>query len=83
MVRRQPGEIIITLESEEKHYPYERLSVNFNSTDQEILDAVQPVLLEEAGFDIKEEQEEGQFTIKRVEASQNIYLFPKSVAGAL
>lgn len=77
------GEIIVTLSSEEKHYSYDRLSVTFESSDEEILDALAPVLLEEEGFNIREEQRDGYFTIKRVESSQNIYVFPKSTAGVL
>lgn len=75
------GEIIVTLASDEKHYPYDRLSVSYESTDEELLDALAPVLLEEEGFDIRTEQRDGYFTIKRVESSQNIFVFPKSTAG--
>jgi len=75
------GEIIVTLSNSEKHYPYERLSVEYESTDKEILDALSPVLLEDEGFDIQNAEE--TFTIKRVEDSKNIYVFPKSTAGAL
>jgi hypothetical protein len=75
------GEIIVTLTATEKHYSYADLSLTFDSSDQEILDALQPVLLEEEGFDIKEEQDEGAYTIKRVESSKNIFIFPKSTAG--
>ncbi len=83
MVRRTPGEVIVTLSSTEKHYAYDQLSVGYDSTDKEILDALKPVLLEDEGFNIEEEQEDGYFTIKRVDSSQNIYVFPKSTAGAL
>jgi hypothetical protein len=80
-----PGKIIVTLASTEKDYDYEKLGVTFDSSDAEILTALQPVLLEEEGFDIKEEQEEGYYTIKRVEnkeaGTKNVYLFPKSTAG--
>lgn len=76
------AEIIITLENEEKHYDFERLSVDFNSSDSEILSAVAPVVLEETGFDMDEDNEDNYFTVKRVDSSQNIYLFPKSVAGS-
>lgn len=77
------AEIIITLENEEKHYDFERLSVDFNSSDSEILSAVSPVVLEETGFDMDENNEDNYFTVKRVEDSQNIYIFPKSTAGVL
>mgnify|MGYP001609191283 FL=1 len=75
------GEIIVTLASKELKYSYEQLGVTFESSDSEILDALQPVVLEEEGFDIKEVQDEGAYTLKRVDESKNIYLFPKSTAG--
>jgi hypothetical protein len=78
-----PGEIIVTLANTEKHYSYEQLGVGFESNDQEVLSALQPVLLEEEGFDITQGQTDGYYTIKRVNDSQNTYVFPKSTAGAL
>ena len=73
------GKIVVTLESEKKEYAYETLGVTYESTDQEILDAVAPVVEEETGVDILED---GLYTVKSVTASQNKYLFPKSQAGA-
>lgn len=75
------AEVIVTLASTEKHFPFERLSIGYDSSDQEILDALAPVLMEEEGFDIRQEQRDGYFTIKRVDDSQNIFVFPKSTAG--
>lgn len=75
------SEVIVTMASSEKHYAFDKLSIGFNSTDSEILDALAPVLLEEEGFDIRQEQRDGYFTIKKVDDSQNIYVFPKSTAG--
>ncbi len=75
------SEIIVTLASTEKHYPFDRLSVDFNTPDDELLAALEPVLLEEEGFNIHDNYEDGRFTIKRVEDSQNIFVFPKSTAG--
>ena len=72
------GEIIVTLENEERHYAYGTLGVTFDSTDQEILDAVAPVIEEDTGIDILEDS---LYTVKSVTASQNKYLFPKSPAG--
>lgn len=77
------SEVIVTLASEDKHFDFDRLSIGYDSTDQEILDALAPVLMEEEGFDIREEQRDGYFTIKRSDSSQNIYVFPKSTAGVL
>ena len=74
-------DVIVTLASSEKHYSFDRISVGYNSTDQEVLDALAPVLLEDEGFDIRNEQQNGYFTIKRMEDTQNIFVFPKSTAG--
>ena len=71
------GEIIVTLASDEKHYEYERLSVSFDSSDEEIIEAVNPVLEEEEGTSL----DLSDWTVKRVESSKNIYVFPKSTAG--
>jgi len=73
------GEIIVTLANEEKHFDYDRFNLSFDSSDREILDAIAPVLLEDEGFDINDADE--TFTVKRVQDSQNIYVFPKSTAG--
>ncbi len=73
------GQIIVTLASEDKPFDYERLDVSFDSTDEEILSALAPVLLEEEGFNIEDAEE--TFTVKRAENSHNIYVFPKSTAG--
>lgn len=77
------GEIIVTLASKEKHYSYEQLGVTFESPDQDILDALQPVLLEEEGFNVKSQEDNEYYTLKRVDETKRIFLFPKSVAGFL
>lgn len=73
------GEIIVTLASDEKHYDYDRLSLGYDSSDEEIFSAVNPILEEEEGATLDADD----WTIKRVDNSQNIYIFPKSTAGAL
>lgn len=77
----QTGEIIVVLNSNEKKFQYADFNVTFDSTDEEILNAIAPRLLEEEGFDIREQQDEGLYTIKSVEESQTKYIFPKSTAG--
>lgn len=76
-----PGEITVTLESEERKYPYDQLGVGYASTDQEIIDALDPMISEDVGVEIGDEFARGNWTIKRVDSSQNIYVFPKSTAG--
>lgn len=75
------GEITVTLESDERKYSYDSLSVNFNSSDSEIISALTPVLSEDTGVNMQEEFEDGYWTVKRIDSTQNIYVFPKSTAG--
>lgn len=75
------GEIIVTLESTERHLQYDALGVSYNSSDEEIMNAISPLILEEFGINLQEEGEEGLYTLKRVESSKNIFCFPKSTAG--
>jgi len=77
------GEIIITLESDEKHYPFADFDISFDSTPEEILDAISPAILEEFGINLKEDQGDYIYTVKKVESSGNVYIFPKSPAGVL
>ena len=72
----------MTLASKELHFPYAQYSLSFDSPDTEILQALQPVILEEEGLNILESDEE-TFTVKKVESSKNTFIFPKSVAGNL
>lgn len=77
----QVGEIIVVLNSAEKKFQFSDFSVTFDSADNEILDAIAPRLLEEEGFDIREQQNEGLYTVKKQEDSKNVFIFPKSTAG--
>jgi len=85
MTRRSGSaeEIIVTLESDEKHFPMSDFNLTLENTSDEILDAVSPAVLEEFGVNLKEDQGEYLFTVKKIEASGNIYIFPKSPAGTL
>jgi len=75
------SQVIVTLESTEKSYDLEELGITFESSSEEILEAVQPVILEETGVNILEDDEDSLYTVKKIEDSKNIYLFPKSPAG--
>ena len=84
------GKITVTLQSEEKKFDFSdtenatdpQLDVTFDSTPEEILDAVQKPLLEEYGLNIKEDDQH-IYTVKKIESTKNIYCFPKSPAGDL
>ena len=74
------GEIVVVVESQDRKYSYDQLGLSFESTDQEVLDAVQPVILEDTGINIFED-DESLYAVKRTEESQTTYVFPKSQAG--
>ena len=75
------GQIIVTMESQEKAYEYEALGVSFDSTPEEILAAVQPVVLEEFGLNIKDESGSYIYTAKKLSTTQDCILYAKSVAA--
>ena len=75
------GQIIVTMESQEKAYEYEALGVSFDSTPEEILAAVQPVVLEEFGLNIKDEGGNYIYMAKKLTSNESFVLFPKSVAA--
>lgn len=74
------GKIIVTLSSRELEFEYDKLGVTFDSTADEIIEAVTDAVLEEENINIKEDNE-NLYTVKKVDESKNAYIFPKSVAG--
>ncbi len=79
-VVRPVGSVIVTIESEDRTYTFDQLSINYDSSSQEILDAVQPIILEDTGVNISEDGD-NLYTVKKAENSGNVYVFPKSPAG--
>jgi len=75
------GEIIITLESEERHYSYDQLGLTFDSASSEVISSLSSMLEEDLGFNLNEEYEDGNWSVKKVDSSGNTYIFPKSTAG--
>ena len=74
------GNVVVVVESEEKTFTYDELGINFESSSEEILKAVQPAILEATGVNIEEDDEE-IYAVKKIDTSKKIYIFPKSGAG--
>ena len=72
------SEIRVVVENEERVIQYEDVGVTFDSSSDEIIEAIAPGILEDTGVDINAE---GLYTVKKTEDSQNVYVFPKSPAG--
>ena len=77
----EEGQITITLENDERNYSYDTMGLTYESTDQEIISALAPVVAEDVGIDMSDQYEDGYWTLKRIESTKNIYVFPKSTAG--
>jgi len=76
------GEIIITFESEDHRFSYEQFGLTFESTDEEVIQAIAPQMKElDESFDLEQEWEEGNWTVRRAENSQTVFIFPKSTQG--
>jgi hypothetical protein len=57
------------------------LSVNMESTPNEILDAVRNVVSENDGTDLTDDNGEVSFTVRKAMNTNTIYVYPKPVAG--
>lgn len=76
----EEGKITVVLEGTDRSFPYTDLGVTYDSSDEEIVDALNPIFAEE-GINLKDEWQNGGYMLKRADNSQNIHLFPKSTAG--
>ena len=77
----QTGKIIITLESEEVILDQEEMDVSFDSPPQEILEKISQAVQEEKGISLRNDEGDFLYKVRKVTSSQNIYLYPDSVAG--
>ena len=72
------GKIIAVLGSREHEYALDQMGLTMNSTDSEVLAAMEPVF-EEEGIALDNLTE--TYIVKRQEDSGNVFIFPKSTAG--
>lgn len=70
------GEVIVTLASNERHYPLTELGIEYNDSNATILEAVANSIQESDEIDIRD-----GYTLKKIEDTRNIYIFPKATAG--
>lgn len=70
------GVITVTVEDEERSYFYDDVGLTFDSPDSEILSTLSSIVREDTGVDIS-----NSYAVKKVQSSQNTYVFPKSPAG--
>ena len=75
------GKIVVVLEGQERELNFSDYNVTFDSTDSEILEAISPRILEETGINLQESEDESYYTVKKMENTGNVMIFPKSTMG--
>ncbi len=73
--------VILTVNSQDKHIDYDRLGLSFDSSNEEVLEAVRPVVQEIFNEDIKDTDGSWLFKTRKAENNKNIYVIPNLTAG--
>lgn len=82
---RLVDKIIVILESNEPYVLFNDFKITFDSTSDEILNAVQPAILGKFGVNISESQGENGYVyiVRKVQNSGNMYVWLKSSVDSL
>lgn len=75
------GVINLLLESQSYDFNYADFQLTPESSETEVVDALQANILENYGFNLQQAIADGSYIMKRAENSSNVYFFPKSTAG--
>ena len=75
------AELNILLENEEKRYDAAQYGLNMDSSSDDILNAVQSIILEETGVNIKDEDGNFIYGVTKSTDKETIFVDPKTVAG--
>lgn len=77
----ETGVINLVIDSRSFDFSYVDYGLTPESTDAEIIAALQANILENHGFNLEQTIAQHDYIIKRAENSNNIYIFPKATAG--
>ena len=72
----------LTVGGNDQVYDFEQLGITFDSTEREILAAVQGIV-REANISLEDDEQPGEytFTVRKAVNTQMIYIYPKDPAG--
>jgi len=70
------NKLFIVIEGEEIQLDYASLDLTFDSSENEIMDKVIPIVQEQKDIDIT-----GLYKVRKAVDNQNIFCFPNSTAG--
>lgn len=68
--------IFVTVNGTEFQRDYDIMGLSFDSSEQEIMDRIIPVIKEEHGVDIT-----GLYKVRKTRNNRNIFVIPNSTAG--
>jgi hypothetical protein len=68
--------LFVTIEGQDWQRSLEELNLTFDSSEQEIMDAIVPLIQEEFNTDIRD-----LYKIRKATNNQNIFIIPNSTAG--
>jgi len=75
------NKLIVPIQRQDYQRDLSDLGLSFDSTDEEILETIRPVLVEVFDKDIKDDRTGWIYKIHRAEDRHNIYVIPNSEAG--
>ena len=75
------NKIIVCVEGSDWISDYADYSLNFDNSEEEILNRVAPVITEKFGVSIRDDESGWLFKTRKAVESQNIYIIPNSTAG--
>jgi hypothetical protein len=70
------NKLFITIEGEEIQLNYLNLDLTFQSTEQEIMNKVVPIVQEQKGVNISD-----TYKVRKAVTNENIFIYPNSTAG--
>lgn len=72
------ADITVTLDSKVLEFEYDMYNLDFESSADEVLSTLRPVIIETEGVDITEDD---TFIVKYLNDQKQLAIFPKSTAG--
>lgn len=68
--------LFVVVEGDESQFDYIDLDLTFDSSEQEIMNKIVPIILEKNGINISD-----TYKIRKTVENENIFIIPNSVAG--
>ena len=75
------NKLVIAINGMDQYMAYSQLGLSFESSSNEILEAVRPIVQEGFKVDIRDEYNNWLYKVTKTTNNQNIYIIPNSTAG--